>query len=182
MLYVPIKIYPNDKSVQSCLFQAAIFLGLATVGLANIQQQNLRLAVVLVCLIGLTVCAVKAIAAMRRKPMLKVLDDRFTLYTPFGNALIRFGEVLAFKRGGLPGARTLRVEINHSARPRFPSPLSALLYRLTWLRFANTVHIPAVMLGADLESVIRMMEKRRLAAVRMEAIADYDPSALTTPV
>lgn len=182
MLYVPIRIYPTQKSVQSCLFWAAIFLGMASVALVHVPSQQMRAGVVLLCLIGLAINAVKAISAMRRQPMLKVLDDRFSVYTPFGYAMVRFGEVLAFRKGGLPGMRTLRVEINHSTQAKFPSPMSKLLYSLAWLRFSNSVHIPAVMLGANLDPVMKMLEKRRLAAVRLEAIDNYNPSALTTPV
>ncbi len=180
MLYVPIKIYPNERSVRACVVLAAIFLGLSIAGFWGIEKPNLRLAASLLCFVGLSVAALTAIAAMRRQPMLKVLDDRFSLYTPFGYAMVRFGEVLSFKKSGLPGMRSLRVEINKSARPRFPSSIGRLLYSLVWLSFTNTVSIQSYMLGAELDSVITMLEKRRLAAVRLDAIDEYDPTALTT--
>lgn len=182
MLYVPIKIYPNERSVRACVILAAVFLGLTAAGFLDLSlvDGRLRLAIVLLSMVGFCMSVISFVAAMTRQPMFKVLDDRFSIYTPFGYAMVRFGEVLAFRKGGLPGMRTLRVEINRSARPRFPSGVSRLLYAMVWMSFANTVAIQGYMLGAQLDPVIRMLENRRLAAVRLEAIGDYDPTALTT--
>lgn len=182
MLYVPIKIYPNERSVRGCVVMAAISLGLAVAGFINIQATDVRLAVVLICMVGFCMSVISSVATMTRQPMLKVLDDRFSVYTPFGYALVRFGEVLSFKKGGLPGMRTLRVDINRSAHPRFPSGVGRLLYCLAWMNFTNSVAIPGYMLGAQLGPVMAMLEKRRLAAVRLDAIDDYNPQALTTAI
>ena len=182
MLYVPLKIYPNERSVRGCVVLAAIFMGLAVAGFINIQASDTRLAVTLICMVGFCVSVISAVAAMTRQPMLKVLDDRFSVYTPFGYALVRFGEVLSFKKGGLPGMRTLRIEINKSATLRFPSGVAKLLYCIAWLNFTNSVSVHGYMLGAELDSVINMLEKRRLAAVRLDAIDGYDPTALTTAI
>lgn len=179
MLYVPIKIYPNERSVRGCVVLAAIFVGLALAGFIHINAKDVKLAVILFCSVGICVSCLSVVAAATRQPMLKVLDDRFSVYTPFGYAMIRFGEVLAFRQGGLPGMRSLRVEINNSAKARFPSGLGKLLYAIIWFNFTNTVGIQGYMLGANLNSVIQMLEKRRLAAIRLDAIADYDPTALT---
>ncbi|MGL1863849.1 MAG: hypothetical protein OCC46_15100 [Pseudodesulfovibrio sp.] len=180
MLYVPIKIYPNESSVRACVIIGATFLGVAVAGFLNIQADNVRLIAMLICMVGACMSVISAVAAMTRQPMFKVLDDRFSVYTPFGYALVRFGEVLSFKKGGLPGMRTLRVDINRSARPRFPSSVGRLLYCLVWLSFTNSVAIQGYMLGAELDSVIKMLENRRLAAVRLDAIEGYDPTGLTT--
>ena len=179
-MYVPIKIYPNRRSLRGCIVLAALCLGLAVAGFQSIHNVNARVAVYCISMAGFGVTMINAIAVMTRQPMIKVLDDRFSVYTPFGYALIRFGEVLAFRRGRLPFSRSLRIEINRSARPRFPSTLGRLLYALVGLNFGNAVSIPGFLLGADSESVVRMLEKRRLAAVRLDAIGDYDPTALTT--
>lgn len=179
MLYVPIKIYPNKRSIWGCVVLVAFFLGLAVAGLVNIEHPGLRFGVVAVCLGGCVVAFISAVAAMTKLPMIKVLDDRFSLYTPFGYAMVRFGEVLAFRKGGLPGLRTLRVTINMSARPRFFSGMGRFLYCLVWMSVANSVAIQGYMLGAELDSIINMLEKRRIAAIRLDAIADYDPTALT---
>lgn len=179
MLYVPIKIYSNERSVRGCVVLAAIFLGLAVAGFLHIDAIDVKVAVIGFCCVGFCINCLSVVAAATKQPMLKVLDDRFSVYTPFGYAMIRFGEVLAFRQGGLPGMRSLRVEINKSARARFPSSLGKLLYSLVWLNFTNSVGIQSYMLGADLSSVIRMLEKRRLAAIRLDAIDDYDPTALT---
>ncbi|QGY41645.1 hypothetical protein GM415_16460 [Pseudodesulfovibrio cashew] len=158
---------------------AAVFLGLAVAGFINIQHADTRLAVVLVTMVFFCINAISVLAAMRRQPMLKVLDDRFSIYTPFGYAMVRFGEVLSFRKGGVPGLRTLRVEINQAAEPRFRSRVSRALYALTWLNFANSVSIQGYMLGAELDPVIRMLENRREAAVRMDGVEGYDPRAAT---
>lgn len=158
---------------------AAIFLGLAVAGFIHINAKDVKVAVVLFCMVGLCVSAISILATAMRQPMLKVLDDRFSVYTPFGYAMIRFGEVLAFRKGGMPGMRSLRVDINKSAGARFQSPMGKLLYSLLWLSFTNSVEIQGYMIGAELDSVIRMLEKRRLAAIRLEAINEYDPTALT---
>lgn len=179
MLYVPIKIYPNERSVRACVILSSIFLGLAVAGFIGIGEADLRMAATLFCLVGFSVGLLSVVATMRRQPMLKVLDDRFSIYTPFGYALVRFGEVLSFKKGGLPGMRTLRVEINKSARPKFPSGVGRLLYVLIWMSFTNSVAIQSYMLGAELDSVISMLEKRRLAAVRLDTITDYMPAVVT---
>lgn len=179
MLYVPIKIYPNERSVRGCVVLAAIFLGLAVAGFINIQHADSRLVVILVCMVLFCVSIIGCVGAMTRQPTLKVLDDRFSIYTPFGYAMVRFGEVLRFRRGGVPGMRTLRVEINLSAKPKFRSSVSRLLYSLVWFNFSNSVSIQGFMLGANLDAVLSMLEKRRQAAVRLEAIDDYDPTALT---
>jgi hypothetical protein len=101
------------------------------------------------------------------------------VYTPFGYAMIRFGEVLSFRRvrGVFPG---LRIEVNNAARPRFPSGLGRLLHTVVGFNFTNSVTLSGHLLGADIESVMLMLEKRRLAAVRLESIGDYNPTALTT--
>lgn len=180
MLYVPIKIYPNERSVRACVVLAGIFLGLASVSFFTLKTSDTRLAATLLSLVGFSIAAICAVATMRRQPMIKVLDDRFSVYTPFGYALIRFGEVLSFKKGGLPGMRTLRIDINKSARPKFRSGVGRLLYSILWLNFANVVAIQGYLLGSELDSVIKMLEKRRLAAVRLEAIEDYDPTSLVS--
>lgn len=180
MLYIPIKIYPNERSVRGCAVLAAIFLGLALAGLMNVQPADLRFTIVLICMVGFCVSVINGMAAMTRQPMLKVLDDRFSVYTPFGYALVRFGEVITFSRGGVPGMRTLRVEINRSARAKFPSGVARLLYGLTWFNWTNSVSIPGYMLGAQLDSVMTMLEKRRLAAVRLDSMTEYDPTVLTS--
>lgn len=179
MLYVPIRIYPNERSVRGCVIMAAVFLGLGIAGLVHVKAGDAKMAIVLFCAVGAVVSTISAVAAGLRQPMLKVMDDRFSVYTPFGYAMIRFGEVLAFHRGGLPGMRSLRIEINKASGARFPSPVGKLLHSLLWLSFNNTVSIQSSMLGANLESVIGMLEKRRLAAVRLEAIDNYNPTALT---
>lgn len=179
MLYVPIKIYPNERSIRGCVVLAAICAGLAIAGFINIPNANLRLAAVLVCMVGFCICFINMVSAMSRRPMLKVLDDRFSVYTPFGYAMIRFGEVLVFKKGGFPGMRSLCVEINKSAKPRFPSAVGRLLYAIAWLNFTNTVAIQGYMLGAQLDPVIRMLENRRIAAVRLDSMDDYDSTAVT---
>lgn len=179
MLYVPIKIYPNERSVKTCVVLASIFLGLAGACFVGLQKPNLRMSATLICFVGFAVGSISAMAAMRRKPMIKILDDRFSVYTPFGYALVRFGEVLSFRKGGLPGLRTLRVDINRAARPRFRSQVGRLLYCLVWLSFSNALAIQGYMLGAELDSVINMLEKRRLAAVRMEAVDGYNPTEAT---
>ena len=179
-MYVPIKIYPNRRSLRGCIVIAALCLGLAVAGFQIIQNTNARVAVYCLSMVGFGVAMLNAIAVMSRHPMIKILDDRFSVYTPFGYPVIRFGEVLAFRRGRVPFFRSLRIEINRSARPRFPSTLGRLLYAVVNLSFTNSVTIPGYLLGADPESVVQMLEKRRLAAVRLEAIGDYDPTALTT--
>lgn len=179
MLYVPIRIYPNERSLRGCVIMAAVFLGLAVAGFLQIEAKDVKLAVVLFCTIGLCVSVISIMATATRQPMLKVLDDRFSVYTPFGYAMIRFGEVLAFRKGGMPGLRSLRIDINKSAGARFPSSLGKVLYSMLWLSFTNSVGIQGYMIGAELDSVIRMLEKRRLAAIRLEAIDEYDPTALT---
>ncbi|QJB57332.1 hypothetical protein [Pseudodesulfovibrio sp. zrk46] len=170
MLYVPIQIYPNERSVRSCVVRSAVFVGLAVAAFLNFNDKGLQMAVMLFCMVAFTINVLKTVAAATRQPMLKVLDDRFSVYTPFGYAMVRFGEVLAFRQGGIPGARTLRVEINKAARARFPSGVGRLLYSLAWLSSGNTVSIPAYMLGAQIDPVLKMLEKRRLAAVRLEAV------------
>jgi len=179
MLYVPIKIYPNERSIRGCVVLASIYLGLAIAGFINIPHANWRLVTVLICTVACIVSIISGVSAMLRQPMLKVLDDRFSIYTPFGYIMIRFGEVLSFKRGGLPGMRTLCVEVNKSAHPRYPSQIGRVLYAFAWWNFSNTVSIQAYMLGAQLDSVIRMLENRRLAAERLEAINEYEPGAAT---
>ncbi|BDQ35663.1 hypothetical protein SYK_00230 [Pseudodesulfovibrio nedwellii] len=182
MLYVPIKIYPNRRSVRGCIVCAALWLGLALAGFHFINVIDAKVAVYSLCMVGFAVCVINGIAAMTHQPMIKILDDRFSVYTPFGYAMIRFGEVLIFKRGRVPFMGTLRVEINKSARAKFPSAFGKLLYSVVGLRFTNTVSIPGFMLGANPESVVQMLEKRRLAAIRLEAIGDYNPTALTSVV
>lgn len=178
-MYVPIKIYPTRRSLRGCLVIATLCLGLAMAGFHFINNVNLRMAVYCLSMAGFGVAMINVIAVMTRQPMLKILDDRFSVYTPFGYAMIRFGEVLSFRRvrGVTPG---LRIEINRAARPRFPTRLGRLLHTVVGLNFANSVSLSGYLLGADVESVMRMLEKRRLAAVRLEAIGDYNPSALTT--
>ncbi|MBG0791698.1 MAG: hypothetical protein H0S80_14500 [Desulfovibrionaceae bacterium] len=180
MLYVPIKIYPNRRSVRGCILLAAVFLGLAAAGFHFLENRNLRLAVYCISMAGFGVAVINAIAVVTRQPMIKILDDRFSVYTPFGSAVIRFGEVLAFKKGRAPLLSTMRVVINGSARPKFPSGLGKLLYSVAYLNFGNSISIHGFMLGANPDAVMEMLEKRRLAAVRMEAVGDYDPQALTT--
>lgn len=178
MLYVPIKIYPNRRSVRGCIFRATVWLGLAAAGFQFIDNHNLKFMVYCLSMVGFGVTMLSAIAVLRRQPMIKILDDRFSVFTPFGPAMVRFGEVLSFSKGKVPLMGTLRVEINKSARARFPSGFGRLLYVLTHLNFTNSISIPGFMLGANPESVMQMLEKRRLAAVRLEAIGDYDPQAL----
>jgi hypothetical protein len=180
MLYVPIKIYPNEKSIRGSVVLAAFFLGLGAAALLSFPHPGWRFGTAAACLAGLFVAALNAVAAMRRQPMLKVLDDRFSLYTPFGYAMVRFGAVLAFRRAGLPGLRCLRVVVNRSSRPRFDSGAGRFLYCLLWMSMANAVSIQGYMLGADLDSVINMLEKRRVEAVRLDAIDGYDPTAVTS--
>lgn len=178
MLYIPIQIYPNERSVRACIVLAAVFLGLAVAGIVLIEDMRIMLMTVMPCMMAFSVCSINWAATMSRQPMMKVLDDRFSIYTPFGYAMVRFGEVLVFRTGGLPGMRTLRVEINKSARPRFQSGVGRLLYSIAWLNFTNSVAIHSHMLGAQLDPVVKMLEKRRVAAVRLDAIGDYDPTAL----
>ena len=179
MLYVPIKIYPNQRSVRGCLVLAGVSLGLALVGFHYLEDNYLKLAVYSACMVGFVVSMINGMVVTSRQPMIKVLDDRFSVYTPFGYAVVRFGEVLKFRKGGVPLFRTLRVEINRSASPRFTSPLNRLMYDTIWLNFANSLSIRGFMLGADLESVIQMLEKRRLAAVRFECADNQAPVSLT---
>lgn len=152
---------------------SAVFLGLAIAGFIGIEAVDYRLGVVLLCSASCLIGTLNAFAAMRRQPMLKVMDDRFSIYTPFGYAMIRFGEVLCFKKGGLPFVRTLNVYINKSAKARFPSALGRLFYALLWLRVTSTVSIQGYMLGAELDPVIDLLEKRRIAAVRLDAHEGY---------
>ncbi|BCS86781.1 hypothetical protein [Pseudodesulfovibrio sediminis] len=179
MLYVPIKIYSDRRSLKGCLARAAVCLVLAVVGFHFINDKNIRLAVYSVSMVGFGVTMLNGIAVTTKQPMIKVLDDRFSIYTPFGYAVIRFGEVLAFRTGRVPFFRTLRVQVNRSAKPRFPSTFGRLLYTVTSLHFASTVSIQGFMLGADVKSVVNMLEKRRLTAVRLEAVGGYDSTALT---
>jgi|GEM_PF-2328763 len=179
MLYVPIKIYPNERSVRGCVVLGAIYAGLAISGFLYIPYVNWRIAALLICMVGVIVCAISSVAAMMRHPMLKVLDDRFSVYTPFGYVMIRFGEVLAFKKGGLPGFRTLRIEVNKSAYPRYPSQIARMLYAFAWWNFTNSVSIQGYMLGAQLDPVLKMLEKRRQAAIRLDTINDYNPDVIT---
>jgi len=179
-MYVPIKIYPNRRSLRGCLFIAAFCLGLAVTGFQLVNDKNLKLAVYCFSMAGFAVAMINAAAVMTRQPMVKILDDRFSVYTPFGYALIRFGEVLAFRRSRIPFRRSLRIHINGSARPKFPSAFCRLLYAVVSLNFTNTVSIPGFLLGADPESVMQMLEKRRIAAVRLDAIGEYNPTALTS--
>lgn len=155
---------------------AAFFLGIGAAALLNLHHPGYRFGLGAACLPGFLTTSVCGVAAVRRQPMLKVMDDRFSVFTPFGYAMVRFGEVLAFRRRGLPGLRTLRVDVNRSARPRFPSGMGRFLYCLAWMSPANAVAIQGYMLGADLESVINMLEKRRIAAVRLDAATGYDPA------
>ena len=180
MLYVPIKIYPNRRSVRGCIVLAAIFLGLAAAGFHYLEHDNLKLAVYCISMAGFGVSMINAVAVVTRQPMIKILDDRFSVYTPFGPAVIRFGEVLSFRKGRVPFLSTMRVNINGSARPRFPSGFGRLLYSVVYMNFGNSISIHGFMLGANPDAVMQMLEKRRLAAVRLEAIGDYDPQALTT--
>ncbi|EGB13242.1 hypothetical protein DND132_0024 [Pseudodesulfovibrio mercurii] len=179
-MYVPIKIYPNRWSLRGCIVRAAFCLCLAVAGFQFIDEKNLKLAVYCLSMAGFAVSMINAVAVMARQPMVKVLEDRFSVYTPFGYAMIRFGEVLAFRRSRMPFRSVLRIEINGSARPKFPSAFCRLLFAVVSLRFTNTVSIPGYLLGADPESVMQMLEKRRVSAVRLDAIGDYDPMALTT--
>lgn len=178
MLYVPIKLYPNQQSLKGCIIRAAFWLALAVVGYQLIENHALRLGVYGLCMIGFSVPMLNAIAVLTKQPVIKVLDDRFTVYTPFGSAYIRFGEVLAFKEAGVL-CKSLRVEVNNSARPKFPSSIGKILHTLVCLNFTNSVTVPGYMLGADPESVVGVLEKRRLSAVRLESIGDYNPTALT---
>ncbi|WP_316901313.1 hypothetical protein [Pseudodesulfovibrio indicus] len=178
-MYVPIKIYPTRRSLRGCLFTATFCLGLALAGFHFINNTNLKVAVYCLSMVGFGVAMINAIAVMTRQPLFKILDDRFSVYTPFGYALIRFGEVLSFRRVRGPFAG-LRIEVNNAARPRFPSGLGRLLHTVVALNFTNSVTLPGHLLGADVESVMQMLEKRRLAAVRLEAVGDYNPTALTT--
>ncbi|MCJ2163149.1 MULTISPECIES: hypothetical protein [unclassified Pseudodesulfovibrio] len=180
MLYVPLKVYPNQQSLKGCMSMAILCLGLATAGFHLISHPNLRVAVYSICMAGFAVSMINIIAVMRRQPMIKILDDRFSVYTPFGYVLIRFGEVLIFRKGRMPFFNTMRIEINRSARPRYPSGFGRLLNAVVRLNFSNKVTIPGFMLGADPDSVVQLLEKRRLAAVRLEAIGGYDPTAVTT--
>lgn len=180
MLYVPIKIYPNERSVRGCVVIASTFVGLAIAGFFGIEAVDLRLCVVSMCLAAGLLATISVVAAMRRQPMLKVMDDRFSVYTPFGYAMVRFGEVLSFKKGGMPYLRTLNVHINKSARPRFPSSLGRMFYAMLWLRVTNTIAIQGYMLGAELEPVINLLEKRRLAAVRLDAHEGYGREAVAS--
>lgn len=179
-MYVPIKIYPNRRSLRGCLLIAAFCLGLAMSGFQLVNDKNLKLAVYCFSMAGFAVAMINAVAVMTRQPMVKILDDRFSVYTPFGYALVRFGEVLAFRRNRMPFRRSLRVYINNSARPKFPSAFCRLLYAVVSLNFSNTVSIPGYLLGADPESVMQMLEKRRIAAVRLDAVGEYNPTALTS--
>ena len=179
MLYVPIKIYPNRRSVRGCIVLATVFLGLAAAGFHYLENTNLKLAVYCISMAGFGVSMINAVAVITRQPMIKILDDRFSVYTPFGSAVIRFGEVLAFKKGRVPFLSTMRVVINGSARPKFPSGLGRLLYSVAYLNFGNSISIHGFMLGATPDAVMQTLEKRRLAAVRLEAIGDYNPQAVT---
>jgi len=178
MLYVPIKIYPNRRSLRGCIVRAAAWLGLAMAGFQFIDNHSLKLMAYCLSMAGFGVTMLSAIAVLTRQPMIKVLDDRFSVYTPFGPAMMRFGEVLAFSKGRVPFLRAVRVKVNKSARARFPSGVGRVLYVLTHFDFTNSVTIPGFMLGAEPESVMQMLEKRRLAAVRPEAVRDYDPQRL----
>jgi hypothetical protein len=169
MSYIPIKIYPNGRSVYRCVLGAAFFLLLAVVAVLLIRSEGVRLVTVLSCLAGFVILVLRLVAVMRRQPMLKIMDDRFSVYTPFGYAMVRFGEVLAFRKGGAPLHRTLVVVVNGASRPRFQSAAGRLLHCLARPGFANTVSIRGFMLGADLESVIGMLERRRLAAAGFDA-------------
>lgn len=179
MLYVPIKIYPNRRSVRGCIVLAAVFLGLAAAGFHYLENDNLKLAIYCVSMAGFGVTMINGVAVMTRQPMIKILDDRFSVYTPFGPALIRFGEVLSFRKGRMPFLSTMRVVINRSARPRFTSGLGRLLYTVVYLNFSNSISIHGFMLGANPDAVMEMLEKRRLAAARLDAVGDYDPQAVT---
>ena len=149
MLYVPIKIYPNRRSVRGCIVLAAVFLGLAAAGFHYLENQNLKLAIYCVSMAGFGVAVINAIAVMTRQPMIKILDDRFSVYTPFGSAVIRFGEVLAFRKGRVPFFSTMRVVVNGSARPKFPSGFGKLLYSVAYLNFGNSISIHGFMLGGQ---------------------------------
>ncbi|MEZ7198692.1 hypothetical protein [Pseudodesulfovibrio karagichevae] len=179
-MYVPIKIFPNRQSLRGRIIIAALCLGLAVAGFHFLNDNNFKIAVYCLSMAGFAVAMINAVAVMARQPMVKILDDRFSVYTPFGYALIRFGEVLAFRRSRMPFSHALRIEINNSARPKFPSAFCRLLYAVVSLNFTNTVSIPGSLLGADPESVMQMLEKRRVAAVRLDAIGDYNPQALTS--
>ena len=167
MLYVPLKVYPNRQSLRGCLTIAVLCLGLATAGFHTIVNPNFRVALYSLAMAWFATAMLNCIAVMRRQPMIKILDDRFPVYTPFGSVRSLFYS-------------TLRIEINRSARPRWSSSLGRLLYAVLGLNFTNTITIPGFLLGADPAAVIQMLEKRRLAAVRLEAIGDYDPTALTS--
>lgn len=179
MLYVPIKIYPNRRSVRGCIAFAAVFLGLAWVGHLLLENDNLKLAVHCFGMAGFAVAMLNVAAVAARRPMVKILDDRFSVHTPFGPAVIRFGEVLAFRKGRVPFLRTMRVVVNGSARPRFSSGLGRLLYAVTHLNFGRSISISGFMLGANPDAVMEMLEKRRRAAARLEAVGGYDPQAAT---
>jgi hypothetical protein len=58
--------------------------------------------------------------------------------------------------------------------------LGRLLYSVASLDFGNSISIHGFMLGANPDAVMQMLEKRRLAAVRLEAIGEYNPQAVTT--
>ncbi len=180
MLYVPIKIYSNRQSLQGCIVCAALFLALALAGFHFINITNLNVAVYCFSMVGFAVCMINGVAVMTNQPMIKILDDRFSVYTPFGYAMVRFGEVLSFKKGRMPFLGTLRVEINTSSQAVFPSAFGRLLYFVVGLRFSNALSIRGFMLGANPESVIQMLEKRRLAAIRLDAVDEYDPTVVTS--
>ena len=179
-MYVPIKIYPNRRSLRGCVVLAVLCLVPAVAGFQFVNDINMRIALYCLSMAGAVVSMINGFAVMTRQPMVKIMDDRFSVYTPFGYALIRFGEVLSFRRSRVPFYRALRIRINGSARPRFPSLLGRLLHAVFSLDFTNSVSIPGFLLGADPESVVRMLEKRRAAAVHPDAAVGYDPTGLTS--
>lgn len=182
MAYVPISIYPNGRSGRGCILFASVFLALAAVGFQFIDNLNMRLAVYCLSMAGFGIAMLNGIAVLRQQPMIKILDDRLSVYTPFGPAVVRFGEVLSFRKGRVPFLQTMRVDINNASRARFPSGFNKLLYSVTHMNFSNTIAIHGFMLGADLDALIQVLEKRRLAAVQSESeeVDDFVFKGLTS--
>ena len=130
-------------------------------------------------MVGFAVSMLNAIAVMRQQPMVKILGDRFSVYTPFGYASIRFGEVLQFSRRRGLFSDNLCIEINKAAKVRFQSGLGRILYRVVYFKPSYRISLAGGMLGADVESTIGTLEKRRQAAMQPEESSDYRAASLS---